>query len=88
MTQHVGLRQAAQGNGRVMFEGLEETVVDTNRGGLFVRVGGSGAPILLLHGYPQTHEMWHAVVGSLTDEHTVIVADLPGYGADPAAPTA
>ena len=63
-----------------MFEGLEEKIVDTERGGLFARVGGSGAPILLLHGYPQTHVMWHAVVGSLTDGHTVIVADLPGYG--------
>jgi haloacetate dehalogenase len=63
-----------------MFEVLVAKIVDTERGGLFTRVGGEGVPILLLHGYPQTHVMWHAVVGSLTDEHTVVVADLPGYG--------
>ena len=47
---------------------------------VFARVGGSGPPLLLLHGYPQTHVSWHAVVGSLIGHHTVVVADLPGYG--------
>lgn len=36
--------------------------------------------MLLLHGYPQTHVMWHAVVDHLTAHHTVVVVDLPGYG--------
>ena len=43
-------------------------------------MGGNGPPVLLLHGYPQTHVMWHAVIGRLTERHTVVVADLPGYG--------
>jgi haloacetate dehalogenase len=63
-----------------MFERFEQKYVDTERGRLFVRVGGSGSQVLLLYGYPQSHVMWHAVVDALAGEHTVIVADLPGYG--------
>lgn len=63
-----------------MFEGFDELLVDTDRGRIFARRGGSGPPVLLLHGYPQSHVMWHAVVDALTGDHTVIVADLPGYG--------
>src|SRR5947208_1731018 len=59
-----------------MFEGFELTEV----GGLRLRRGGAGAPILLLHGHPQTHAMWHAVAPLLAEDHTVIAADLPGYG--------
>lgn len=47
---------------------------------LNVAVGGTGPAIVLLHGFPQTHYMWHAVAQELTDEHTVIVPDLRGYG--------
>jgi haloacetate dehalogenase len=48
---------------------------------VFARVGGSGPPVLLLHGYPQTHLMWHGVAPLLVDRgFTVVVADLPGYG--------
>ena len=43
-------------------------------------VGGTGPPVLLLHGYPQTRLMWDAVAGRLTDRFTVVAADLPGYG--------
>ena len=63
-----------------MFEGFEQTMVETARGTVFARVGGQGPPVLLLHGYPQTHVMWHGVVHALSAEHTVIAADLPGYG--------
>lgn len=63
-----------------MFEHFEQKYVDTERGALFARVGGTGSAVLLLHGYPQSHVMWHAVVAALAGEHTVIVADLPGYG--------
>ncbi len=41
---------------------------------------GSGPPLLLLHGYPQTHAMWHRVAPRLAQDHTVIAADLRGYG--------
>ena len=45
-------------------------------------VGGkeNGSPVLLLHGYPQTHVMWHHVAPILAEHHTVILTDLRGYG--------
>ncbi len=49
---------------------------------MFARVGGSGPPLLLLHGYPQTHLMWHAAAPLLAQRgFTVVAADLAGYGA-------
>jgi haloacetate dehalogenase len=51
-----------------------------------LRVGGQGPPLLLLHGYPQTHALWHKVAARLKDRFTLIAADLPGYG-DSARPT-
>lgn len=44
------------------------------------RIGGSGSPVLLLHGYPQTHVAWRLIAPTLARSHTVIVPDLPGYG--------
>jgi len=43
-------------------------------------VGGSGPPLLLLHGFPQTHAMWHRVAPALARTHSVVCADLRGYG--------
>jgi len=43
-------------------------------------VGGIGAPLLLLHGHPQTHAIWHRVAPVLAKRHTVVAADLRGYG--------
>ncbi|GID27787.1 hydrolase [Paractinoplanes brasiliensis] len=48
---------------------------------LFVSVSGSGRPIVLLHGFPQTHLMWRHVAADLSADHTVICPDLRGYGA-------
>lgn len=48
---------------------------------LHVAVGGTGSPIVLLHGFPQTHVMWRHVAVDLAAEHTVICPDLRGYGA-------
>ena len=48
---------------------------------LNVAVGGSGSPVVLLHGFPQTHLMWRHVAADLAAEHTVICPDLRGYGA-------
>ncbi|MFC4054458.1 alpha/beta fold hydrolase [Actinomadura syzygii] len=48
---------------------------------LNVAVGGSGSPIVLLHGFPQTHLMWRHVATDLAADHTVICPDLRGYGA-------
>lgn len=43
-------------------------------------IGGSGPPLLLLHGHPQTHAIWHRVAPALAERHTVVAADLRGYG--------
>jgi haloacetate dehalogenase len=54
---------------------------------LRVRVGGSGPPLLLLHGYPQTSAMWGPVAGGLADRFTVVAPDLRGYGGSSQPPT-
>jgi haloacetate dehalogenase len=64
-----------------MFDGFVQHSLRTTRGPIFARVAGQGPPLLLLHGYPQTHVMWHTVADLLKDRFTVIAADLPGYGA-------
>ncbi len=55
-------------------------LVPTSCGDLFVTVAGDGPPLLLLHGFPQTHLMWRDLVPLLARSHTVVCADLPGYG--------
>ena len=62
------------------FAGFETRELPTSRGTVHARVGGSGPPVLLLHGYPQSHLMWHAVAPLLAGRHTVVAADLAGYG--------
>lgn len=47
---------------------------------LHVRTGGSGPPLLLLHGYPQTGAMWHQVAPKLAQHYSLVIPDLPGYG--------
>src|SRR4051812_41979789 len=64
----------------MLFEGFKTMDVDTPRGRVHVRVAGSGPPLLLLHGYPETHLMWHAVAPRLAERFRVVAADLPGYG--------
>jgi pimeloyl-ACP methyl ester carboxylesterase len=53
---------------------------------LAAAVGGSGSPVVLLHGFPQTHLMWRHVAARLAGEHTVICPDLRGYGASDKPP--
>jgi haloacetate dehalogenase len=62
------------------FAGFEERSIRVEDGEIFCRIGGRGAPVLLLHGYPQTSAMWHRVAPKLAETHTVICADLRGYG--------
>lgn len=64
-----------------MFDGFAECKLSTGRGDVHAWVGGSGPPLLLLHGYPETHLMWRGVAGHLVERFTVVAADLPGYGA-------
>jgi haloacetate dehalogenase len=64
-----------------MFEGFAEHELLSDRGTIHARVGGDGPPLLLLHGYPETHLMWHAAAPLLAQRFTVVAADLSGYGA-------
>lgn len=63
-----------------MFEGFDTRAIETARGMIHARVGGTGPPLLLLHGYPQSHVMWHAAAPLLAERFTVVAADLAGYG--------
>ncbi|WP_343520460.1 alpha/beta hydrolase [Sphingomonas sp.] len=63
------------------FADFEARTIDTERGSIFVRAGGAGTPLLLLHGFPETGLMWRDTAPLLAGDATVIVADLPGYGA-------
>ncbi|MCA1688057.1 MAG: alpha/beta hydrolase [Actinobacteria bacterium] len=63
-----------------MFEGFERSRVETRGAEINLVYGGTGPPLLLLHGYPQTHAMWHLVAPRLVEEFTVVAADLRGYG--------
>ncbi len=63
-----------------MFEGFRTEMVDVGDARIKARVGGDGPPLLLLHGNPQTHAMWHLVAPTLAEEFTVVATDLRGYG--------
>lgn len=63
-----------------MFEGFERIGIETPEAEINGVRGGEGPPVLLLHGYPQTHAMWHRVAPILAESHTVVATDLRGYG--------
>ena len=63
-----------------LFPGFRQKRVRTSGATINLVIGGSGSPVLLLHGYPQTHAMWHKVAPQLARDYTVICADLRGYG--------
>src|SRR5437899_374459 len=70
-----------------MFEGFQHEVIDVGVTTIAVRSGGEGAPVLLLHGFPETHVMWHRVAPALAEDFTVVCADLRGYGASGTPPS-
>ena len=70
-----------------MFEGFELSKIDTGEAVIHVRHGGKGPPLLLLHGHPQTHVMWHRVAPDLAQHYTVVAPDLRGYGDSSKPPT-
>jgi haloacetate dehalogenase len=70
-----------------LFEGFETETVDVGEVRIKARVAGNGPPLLLLHGNPQTHAMWHLVAPKLAEDFTVVVTDLRGYGDSSKPPT-
>jgi haloacetate dehalogenase len=64
----------------VVFTGFESRRIRTTGAEIQCVIGGSGPPLLLLHGYPQTHAMWHRIAPALAREYTVVCPDLRGYG--------
>jgi len=63
-----------------MFERFENLQIDANGTTINLVKGGSGPPILMLHGYPQTHAMWNKIAPRLAEDFTVVCPDLRGYG--------
>lgn len=63
-----------------MFEGFESKRIATKGTEINVKVAGNGPPLLLIHGYPQTHVIWHKIAPRLAEDFTVVVTDLRGYG--------
>lgn len=63
-----------------LFQGFEHRRIRTSGATINLVVGGDGPPVLMLHGYPQTHAMWHKLAPKLAKHYTVVCPDLRGYG--------
>ena len=63
-----------------LFPDFESHWIEVNGVKIMTRKGGSGRPLLLLHGHPQTHAIWHRVAQQLAKSFTVVMTDLRGYG--------
>ena len=63
-----------------LFPGFEHRRIRTSGATINLVVGGDGPPVLMLHGYPQTHAMWHKLAPKLAKHYTVVCPDLRGYG--------
>ena len=70
-----------------MFETFTHRQITTSEAVINLRHGGDGPPVLLLHGHPQTHAMWHRIAPRLAERYTVVCADLRGYGDSSKPPT-
>ena len=62
------------------FEGFSTEMIPTAGTRIHTLRKGSGPPLLLLHGYPQTHFIWHEIAERLAEKYTVVLTDLRGYG--------
>lgn len=62
------------------FEGFDDARITVGSLETRCRTGGSGPPVLLLHGYPESHATWHRVAPMLERQHRLVIPDLPGYG--------
>lgn len=64
-----------------LFPGFGKHHIDVPGAEIFARSGGNGPPLLLLHGYPQTHVCWHKIAPEMARHFTLVIPDLRGYGA-------
>src|SRR6266513_6270525 len=64
----------------MIFAGFTRADIHTSGAAIIAVRGGAGPPLLLLHGYPQTHVMWHKVAPLLAREFAIVATDLRGYG--------
>ena len=84
---YTDLRPMIEGR-QPVFEGFTLEMIELPEATLRVRHGGSGPPVLLLHGHPRTHATWHRVAPILARSHTVVCPDLRGFGGSSSTPTA
>ncbi|MDF2096440.1 alpha/beta fold hydrolase [Aquibaculum arenosum] len=63
-----------------MLDAFEEHRIALDEAEIYLRCGGSGPPLLLLHGYPQTHVIWNRIAATLAERFTLVMPDLRGYG--------
>jgi haloacetate dehalogenase len=70
-----------------MFEGFARKRIKSSGAEIALVQGGAGSPMLLLHGYPQNHVIWHKVAPRLAQEFTLVIPDLRGYGDSSKPPT-
>ena len=74
------IRAQAQGADARLFPGFKTVKIKTSGATINLVTGGKGSPVLLMHGYPQTHVLWHKIAPKLAEKFSVVAADLRGYG--------
>src|SRR5437870_4225935 len=74
------IARRATGQPATLFPGFERRKIQTSGATINTLRGGSGPPLLLIHGYPQTHVEWHRIAPELAKRFTVVLVDLRGYG--------
>ena len=70
-----------------LFPGFQSQTLKTKDAEIFMRLGGEGPPLLMLHGYPQTHHAWHRIAPVLAEHFSLVIADLRGYGQSSCPPS-
>src|SRR5437879_12818546 len=73
-------RAEAQAADAPLFPGFKTAKIKTSGATINLVSGGKGSPVLLMHGYPQTHVLWHKIAPKLAEKFSVVAADLRGYG--------